>query len=264
MAFAERDAFSAGFIHSLGLKVDSGCWSTIDLRSPRIDEFIARSSQLIHDGTATFYGINHLNLAWQEEGDTPVEWYQIVGRSRIDCNRSRHDIETVRADRMARDIHLAFGMFSNPYVSERFKDVVETNCLTGIEFVWLQDLGKYQAAQWYIPVAQYPMGRGVDHPWFDSRTLKGSDSWQPLSPRFRTGAWSFDSNQIRKNLKLAYPYPELFELYKAYPEGVLCHLGIRSYRTYVRRFLPTTDFAFVWTQEDQIEDPVRSYRTYVR
>ena len=249
-AFQESDAFSAQFIRSIGLKVHSGCWSTIDLRSPRLEEFIARSSELIHNGKAIFYGYNSLTFL-PHGRDTPAEWYQLIGDTSIDCDYSRHDFQTSRVYQMAREIHISSGMLRNQYVSEHFKAVVETNRLTGIEFVWLRDVGKYQAAQWYIPVATHSMGRGVDHPWFDSRTLKGSDAWQSRAPRFRTGVWHFDSDQIKKDLSLEFPYPILFELYGASPDATL---SIYSYRTYLRRSLPTTDFAFLWDQEDEIQN----------
>ena len=255
-AFKESDAFSAQFIRSLGLKVHSGCWSTIDLRSPRLEEFVARSSELIHNGKALFYGWNSLNFL-PHESDTAAEWYQLIGDTSIDCDYSRHDIQTSRVYRMARESHIASGtlgpglMLRNQYVSEHFKAVVESNHLTGIEFVWLQDVGKYQAAQWYIPVATHPMGRGVDHPWFDSRTLGGSAAWQSHAPRFRTGVWHFEFNQIRKELGLEFPYPTLFELYRASPDATL---SVHCYRTYLRRSLPTTDFAFLWDQEDEIRN----------
>jgi hypothetical protein len=250
LSFEENDAFSAQFIRSLGLKVHSGCWSTIDLKSARFDEFIARSSELIREGKAMFYGWNYLSFSAHDR-DASAEWYQLIGHTRIDCDYSRHHVVTSRVDRMARDTHIAYGMPRNQYVSEHFKAVVETNRLTGIEFVWLQDVGKYQAAQWYIPVATHAIGRGVDHPWFDSRTLKGSGAWQPQATRFRMGVWHFDSDQIRKDLNLEFPYPELFELYRSSPEATLT---IHSYRTYMRRHLPTTDFAFLWDEEDEMNE----------
>jgi hypothetical protein len=252
MTFEETDAFSAQFIRSLGLKVQSGCWSTIDLRSPRLEELIARSSELIQHGKAMFYGYNSLTFL-PHDSETPAEWYQLIGNANIDLDDSRHGTQTSRAYQMARETHIASasGMLRNQYVSERFKAVVETNNLTGLEFLWLQDVGKYQAAQWYIPVATHPIGRGVDHPWFDSRTLKGSGSWQPRAARFRTGVWHFDSDQIKKDLRLKFPYPSLIGLYRACPDATL---SIYSYRTYLRRSLPTTDFAFLWDQEDEMQN----------
>ena len=249
LSFEENCAYSAQFIRSLGLKVSSGCWSTIDLRSPRFDEFIARSSELIREGKAVFYGWNSLTFSAHKR-DASAEWYELIGKTRIACGYSSHNVVTSRVDRMARGTHIAYGP-RNQYLSEHFKAVVETNRLTGIEFVWVQDVGKYQAPQWYIPVATHPMGRGVDHPWFDSRTLEGSDAWQPDSPRFRMGVWHFDSDQLRKNLSLEFPYPVLFELYRSSPEATLT---ISSYRTYMRKHLPSTDFAFLWDEEDEIKD----------
>ncbi len=39
--------------------------------------------------------------------------------------------------------------------------------LTGLDFLWVRDLGRYQAPQWYAAIAQRPLGHGLDHPWFD-------------------------------------------------------------------------------------------------
>jgi len=178
-----------------------------------------------------------------------TEWYQLMGNTRIECEYSRHGVEPSKVYRMAPGTHIA-GL-GNPYVSEHFKSIVENNGLTGIEFVWLQDVGKYQAAQWYIPVATRAMGRGVDHPWFDSSTLKGSGWGQPQTPRFRTGVWHFGSDQVKKSLRLESPYPVLLQLYDSSHQATL---NIRSYRTYLREHLPPTDFAFLWDHEDEIEN----------
>ncbi len=125
---------------------------------------------------------------------------------------------------------------------------MKENSLTGIEFVWLPDTGKFRAAsQWYIPIAYLPLGRGLDHPWFDPKKLSGSDGWQPKSRRFRTGVYHFDVRQIKSNANLSPLHKRLFSLF----EPDVYALTIIAFRSYLRSSLPKTDFAFNWRQKDE-------------
>jgi hypothetical protein len=142
---------------------------------------------------------------------------------------------------MKPNIHTATGWSYVPFLSEKFKFVVEKHNLSGLGFLWLIDKGRYQAAQWYAPVAQKPLGRGIDHPWFDPATLKG-DGWdQPKHPIFRTGTHRFYLNQIKKNIHFDNEkHSNLLNLFQPF------ELTIISYRRLLRQYLPDTNFAFVW------------------
>jgi hypothetical protein len=247
----ESYAFSKRFVHSLGLKVHSGSWSDIDLDSPVIHDFLEKASGLICAGDAVFFGFNFLSQQLVASAAEPCEWYLLQPKAVLNSQRLGTGVETVKAYTLPANVHATYSQDSiwSPHVSERFKAAVEEGGLTGTDFLWVRDTGKYRAAQWFIPIALKPMGRGVDHPWFDPSTLKGPSSWQPTSPGFRTGVWQFDLKQLRENLHFEDSvYPKLFDLYReSQRRSISTHkLTISSYRRFLRDFLPDTDFAFVW------------------
>src|SRR5438874_964101 len=107
---------------------------------------------------------------------------------------------SVRADRLKPGVHVAGG-YLQVDVSERFKAVVEAHRLTGIEFVWIRDIGKYRAMQWYFPVCSKCLGRGLDAPFIDATRLSGK-GYQTLDPRGRHGQTSAEPKQYKR---AAYP-----------------------------------------------------------
>lgn len=244
----ESDAFSQDFIHSLGLKVQSGCWCDIDLDSPEIHDFIKKAWRLIAEGKAEFYGYNMLRQRLVEDDATHFDWYCLQPSFDFAPSYQSDGVATIKAYTMPPNSHVALTDIA--YVSERFKSVVEEHDLTGLDFVWVKDTGKFRAVQWFIPVALRPLGRGVDHPWFNPATLKGSDSWQPRSRQLRTGVWSFDHTQLKPGLRFENPiYAKIFDLYNASPPSFI-DLEIRSYLRFLRADIPETDFAFVWRGGD--------------
>jgi len=247
-AFDESDAYSQAFIHSLGLKVESGCWSTVLLSSPIFFDFVREAKARILNGEATFYGYNTVSQRLLEDDDTPGEWYQYVASPSNEEIREPNGMKTCKAYAVPATAHIASGGGYDQYVDEKVKALVEEHQLTGIAFEWVKDTGKYRSRQWYIPVPENPIGRGVDHPWFDPATLKGSASGQPEHPNWRTGVWDFYINQLKQNLIIDDPaYQELLQLYslpQVRESGET--LKIITPRRYLRSFLPTTDFAYNW------------------
>jgi hypothetical protein len=246
-SFKETDAFSQEFIHSLGLKVHSGCWSNIPLDSPAVNDFIAKASSLISEGKAQFFGLNTLCQNLIEGCESPIEWYQIIGHTHFEVDTvDKEGIETCKAYKMPPTVNVASGNLYNQFVSERFKKVVEDNGFAEIDFVWVKDRGKYKSPQWYRAVALNPMGRGIDHPWFDPAKLRGSGSWQPTDPTWRTGVWNFARSQMKMAVEFENPVQRrVIELYQWHD------LTIHSYRRFLRAYLPTVDFAFMWKEENR-------------
>jgi len=194
------------------------------------------------------------NSPWLEEQliddeETPIEWFIADPEYRGECNGGFSEGDyplSVRADRMKPEFHLS-GWIPQVYVSEKFKRVVETHGLTGIEFIWCRDVGKYQAPQWFLPVCQQPLGRGLDCPWIDTTKLSGKGN-QTQDPRGRHGLKGAFENQYKAGagpddptLKALLKLLRLMELLKR-----PCRL--ESYHRFLRKYLPDTDFAY--TVED--------------
>lgn len=234
----EEDEFSKKFVRSFGLKVESGVWGTIDLKSPVIDEFIKSSKYYIENGIARFRGL--CSIEQQIIDNDTIEWYQIYNYTNS-IETSDGYILSCKADRMSPTIHVVCGDGYNQFVSERFKKVVEYNSLTGLDFLWVKDTGKFKAAQWYFPLALKPLGRGIDHPWFDSKTLTGDVSFQPTSSKWRNGVWNFDAEQIKENPPFMSEIEK--EIISLFEPG---YLSIITYRSFLREYLPNVDFAYMW------------------
>jgi len=175
-----------------------------------------------------------------DDAQTPVEWFVVHARG-LDHLEKADDLVGVKADRIKPGVHLA-GWF-DIRVSERFKAVVEKHALTGVEFLWCPDTGKYQAPQWYLAICQKSLGRGLDHPWIDTKTFSGC-GYQVIDPSGRHGqqgafaknlkpkAWSQDSLLVE-----LLPVVKLMELLKRTPD-------FGSFQRYLRSHLPDTDFAY--------------------
>ena len=195
-----------------------------------------------------------------DDARTPVEWFIVHPIGGEDGFESlawdlQHPIEEddvhlrVRADRMKPGIHL--GGASYPvYVSERFKAVVEAHRLTGIDFIWCRDIGKYRAPQWYYPVCRECLGRGLDDPWIDpSKLNRGGET---CDPRARHGQSSVFPKNYKRNAGPSDPSVKKLlmllrsmELLKRPPE-------FGGVDRFLRGYLPETDFACTiadWSDE---------------
>jgi hypothetical protein len=216
----------------------------------RIPELLQWFQQLRKEGGR----INCFGIAEEliDDERAPVEWFTLrpiyegycEGVGPLDeaiPDATRYP--SVKADRMKRGIHHA-GFYIIDFVSERFKAVVEKHGLTGIEFLWCRDTGKYQAPQWYLPVCLRPLGRGLDDPRIDVRRLSGV-GYQTLDPRGRHGQFSAFDEQYKKDAGPRDPQlKKLLGLMRSME--LLKRPGItgRTFPSYLRKHLPDTDFAF--------------------
>jgi hypothetical protein len=185
---------------------------------------------------------------------TPVEWFTIQPTgTHYEAfenwwERLEQPIETlddylsVRADRLKPGVHVAGG-YLEVFVSERFKAVVEAHRLTGIAFIWIRDVGKYRAMQWYFPVCSKCLGRGFDAPFIDASKLSGK-GYQTLDPRGRHGQTSAEPQQYKRD---AYPAdPAVRKLLRLLRSMELLKRPdeFDSVPRFLRKYLPDTDFAY--------------------
>ncbi len=218
----------------------------VDLDSAELGQLVAGLKQLRKDKVAVITS-GELREWLVDDDEAPIEWFALEPKAEFDewGPTTIEAVPSVKADQIRAKSHVAGG---KAYASERFKAFVGKRRFTGIEFVWVADSGRHQAMQWYIPLAQEPLGRGLDHPWFDPKKLRRDCEFEPREPAWRHGAHAyFWSQQFRPGAGFGEPLKD--ELLSMLPKR---HgLMVVSYRRVLRRYLPDTDFAFMWEQPEE-------------
>lgn len=237
------DDFVRSFNESLGLKMYSGTWSSIDLESEIIDEFIEKANAFIKNGKAKFIGFCQLVIESEGESD----WYRFYNdRCTNDAYISYKDYIECRAYKYKPNMHSDGVGGEGVIVSEKFKRVVESNNLKGVDFLWVKDTGRYKPLyQWYMPVIWSPIGRGIDHAWFNPDTMQGDASGQPTRFESRMGIHHYDNSQLKSKYNASPLIKSIISLFE--PGG----LTINSNEEYLNEYLPDTDFAFGWKEGDR-------------
>jgi hypothetical protein len=154
--------FRKTFYHSQGLKLYSYAWADIPLDSPKLPYLLASLEDLRARGIATL-GSGHLTEHPTEQERAQSNWFIITDDTSADPHRdlTRDSYPTGHTYRFPAGTHV---LQSGALVSERFKAAVEASQLTGLEFLWVNDIGRYPATQWYVTIPRACMGHGVDHP----------------------------------------------------------------------------------------------------
>lgn len=249
MPRSHDEQFSKEFVRSLGLKVHSGCWGDLDLDSNAMDTFLERAAELIESGQARFFGLNSLSQTLQCSQAGGCDWYSVEPNQAVSNESTSGGLVGFKADKIPVGTHVV-SVAGTVAVSSAVRHLVEEQDLRGADFLWIRDPGKHRALEWFFPVANHPMGRGLDHPWFDPATLRGSDSFQPRSPRYRTGVWNFDLHQTTADAVQEHSvHGRLFDLYRKGSSSDF-PLVIHSHRRFLREYLPKADFAYIWSRTD--------------
>jgi hypothetical protein len=238
----ERDtAFCRALYHRYGLKLFSVAWTAFDLLGwPRLPEFL-REVELM-----TIARREPLGSAIVTETVDPAEspeWYVVrADRPRHECQARPYPL--MAADRVPATLNV---MQDGVLVSERFKLAVERAGLTGLEFLWVADTGRFAAQQWYVAVAQHSLGRGVDHPAYDPRLGTPTEVPTRASGRYAHGVFNFDSRYMNPSWSTGRPEADrLLSLFgRTGPLDLLLYLA----RHVRREDVPSTDFAYDWSVE---------------
>lgn len=225
---SDQDRFRRDFYQRFGLKVFSRAWAEIDLLAwPRRAELIASLEDLQQRGVAR-PGSGLLIEELDPADVDRAEWF--VLRSEPDADFELVPYPSIRADRVPPGRHI---LHDGRFVSERVKAAVEQAGLTDIEFVWMEDVGRYRSPQWYVPVAQRCLGSGVDHPWFHRSA--------PHPPQ---GVSRFDGRSLKAGWTTGDAGAD--RLLSMFPRDSSLGLMIHMLRRFDRAALPPVDLAYDW------------------
>lgn len=222
----------------MGLPNDAG-WTQIDLDSQKLPDLVARLAKLKQDGLV-YPARGTVEIKLVDTPEEPCEWFL------LNALKNTHHIEwmgtTCKADKACPGVHVA-----PPCVDEKFKLLVEKSGFTGLEFMWLQDKAKYAAPQWFYAFALNPIGRGIDHQFFDSSKIRDESHAQPNTPESRNGVICFGGDQLKTPAPFANPIQN--QLLSLFPkkEGVN-GVDFLTFRQYSKAYLPPTDFAYAWRE----------------
>lgn len=143
------------FSHSLGLKCDIVGWTRLDLGRPDAGEILDKIECFCKE--RNWFARGHYSVRYE---DSEAEWY-VLDRTRY-ANAYDKDImvtdeagepmaiPAVKAYKLNGAI-LRYGDYQ--WVNERFRDACLRQAVKGIQFLWLRDIGKYAAKQYF---ALYP------------------------------------------------------------------------------------------------------------
>ena len=246
--------FRKAFYHSHGLKLYSYAWAEIPLDSPKLPGLLAALEDLQARGIAML-GSGHLTELPTEQERAQSEWFIVTDDTSADPNGDvpGDGYPTGHAYRFPTGSHV---LGQGRFVSERFRAAVEENQLTGLEFLWVNDIGRYRAMQWYVAIPRACMGHGVDHPWYDrahARVLveralaerEATGVWKPVATVRPEGTWHFYTPALRAGWSIGDPIAD--RLLSLLPQKEAHTLTIYALRRFLRDRVPQTDFAYHWS-----------------
>src|SRR6185295_10586097 len=83
-------------------------------------------------------------------------------------------------------------------VSDRVVSAVRTHQLTGIELSWFDEKTRTRERRdWFDAMSFEPLGRGIDHPWFEPSTMRNEGGQQTTDPVERIGIRFFYNSQLK-------------------------------------------------------------------
>jgi hypothetical protein len=228
----------------LGLKLFSGAWTSIALNETNAQRLL-KAVEALKAARTGFLGRGILREEPTLEEDT-CEWFELY-RSAVSYTGTDFDDRGLAYPVCKASNYSPSHHFIRPhFVSERFKKVVERTELTGLEFLWVRDVGKYKASQWYAAIANQPLGFGVDHPWYNR---EGAVQRMGRLPENAFGGMhSFSGKDYKMDWTTG--SHTLDSLLSQFPMNNLLGLSFSSPPRYQRKYLPETDFAYRWRNPD--------------
>jgi hypothetical protein len=110
------------------------------------------------------------NCAYYQKFYGESDWYKFLPINSIETTEYQGSLMSIKGAYIPPNVNIGIGWAVRPFVSGKFKRVVEEHNLTGLEFLWCKDIGRYAPPQQvYMPVVLNFIGRGIDSPWVEGK-----------------------------------------------------------------------------------------------
>jgi hypothetical protein len=117
----------------------------VDTNGPEIGEYLRVIKHVTRELKIAKASCMYLKDQYVEDAGEAAEWYEMATEVEAeDQGNAEHGVPRVNAASMKAGVHSAANVGSAPYYSQEFKDFVERKKLSGLEFLWLPDIGKYR------------------------------------------------------------------------------------------------------------------------
>jgi len=149
----EKFAENIAFVHSLGKKCDCVGWSTLRRDDPKADEILDKIADFCKKNGWSARGLYN-----REYADFDTEWFEISGTDFKDntfgeyTNIPAQDGGTFTffSIKAYRELTAAPKLCGHSLcVPERFFNAYRKSAMTGLDFCWIKDTGKYDAQQYF-------------------------------------------------------------------------------------------------------------------
>ncbi len=196
----EKIRENVDFVHSLGLKCDCAGWSDLDLNDPRAEEILGEIVRFCKQNgwkPRGYYKREYINVesdwytlsteylkdnTWADTIITQTEDGQ-----EVKMNVIRAYYETSLSPKNGKSILL----------HERFRDSYIKNNMSGLDFCWAKDVGKYEASQFF-----HTYGKNlIPHALVDWGLDKGG-----FFKIYSAGGWLPKLSKIFYKLNINMPY----------------------------------------------------------
>lgn len=182
--FSEKNyQINIDFVHSLGKKCDSVGWSMLDMGEPDADFVLDKIKEFCEENGWTARG-------WYERSYPEIEsdWFELQTSAFKDATVSdMANIACADGSELSHAIIRAYHELSRSpkdwgavCISEHFRNACIKNHIEDVDFCWVQDIGKYDAEQWFYiyphkQIAHICSDRGLEkHSVFRINALGGA------------------------------------------------------------------------------------------
>ncbi|MGM0884939.1 MAG: SMI1/KNR4 family protein [Bacillota bacterium] len=235
---ARRYAFVKEFTAPFKIKCGFAGQGLVSFDHPHIEKFLDALGDYINSHNTVFKD----NCAYIQQYEGESEWYKYLPTKSIETTEYDGYFMTCIGANIPPNVHIGCGWGAFPFVSEKFKKVVEENNLTGLEFLWCKDVGRFAPQQqWYKAIATNFIGRGIDAPWVNvgSQDLLNSIKYPKYPNNLgRMAVTSFPAVCLQKDAQL----PPRLKRYLSMCD--INRFNITFHERFLRKYLPNTDFAF--------------------